>query len=138
MDLRLLYSNFAKDNKDLTLHTFPDGSAVFRDTDGQTYCTIRPYNHADPDLARDPFLSNRRFFDSGEIELYGTMVVAGPTTDIIYVLVPDHTTCTVDDIEPADLQHVIGIRLGSPENLGQTCPERIFICHCVRVLSVRR
>ena len=122
MDLGLLYSNFAMDNRDLTLLTSPDGSAVFQDTDGQTYCTIRPYNHADPDLARDPFSSNRRFFDSGEIELYGTMVVAGPTTDIIYVLVPDHTTCTADDIEPADLQHVIGIRLGSPENLGANLP----------------
>ena len=122
MDLGLLYSNFAMDNRDLTLLTSPDGSEVFQDTDGQTYCTIRPYNHADPDLARDPFSSNRRFFDSGEIELYGTMVVAGPTTDIIYVLVPDHTTCTADDIEPADLQHVIGIRLGSPENLGANLP----------------
>ena len=65
MDLGLLYSNFAMDNKDLTLHTSPDGSAVFRDTDGQTYCTIRPYNHADPDLARDPFSTNRRFFRLG-------------------------------------------------------------------------
>ena len=61
MDLGLLYSNFAMDSKDLTLHTSPDGSGVFRDTDGQTYCTIRPFNHADPDLARDPFSTNRRF-----------------------------------------------------------------------------
>ena len=122
MDLGLLYSNFVMDKKDLTLLSSPDGTAVFRDTDGQTYCTIRPYNHADPDLARDPFSSNRRFFPSGEIELYGTMVVAGPTTDIIYVLVPDHTTCTADDIEPADLQHVIGLRLGAPENLGANLP----------------
>ena len=92
MDLGLLYSNFTMDSKDLTLHTSPDGSGIFRDTDGQTYCTIRPFNHADPDLARDPFSTNRRLFDSGEIELFGTMVVAGPTTDVIYVLVPDHTT----------------------------------------------
>ena len=122
MDLGLLYSNLAMDSKDMTLHTSPDGSGVFRDTDGQTYCTIRPFNHADPDLARDPFSTNRRLFDSGEIELFGTMVVAGSTTDVIYVLVPDHTTCTADDIEPADLQHVIGIRLGSPENLGTNLP----------------
>ena len=122
MDLGLLYSNFTMDSKDLTLHTSPDGSGVFRDTDGQTYCTIRPFNHADPDLACDPFSTNRRLFDSGEIELFGTMVVAGPTTDVIYVLVPDHTTCTADDIEPADLQHVIGIHLGSPENLGADLP----------------
>ena len=131
MDLGLLYSNFVMDKKDLTLLSSPDGTAVFRDTDGQTYCTIRPYNHADPDLARDPFSSNRRFFPSGEIELYGTMVVAGPTTDIIYVLVPDHTTCTADDIEPADLQHVIGLRLGAPENLGANLPrEDLHLALC--------
>ena len=38
------------------------------------------------------------FFDSGGIDLFGSMVVAGPTTDIIYVLVPDSTTCTADEI----------------------------------------
>ena len=50
------------------------------------------------------------------------MVVAGPTTDVIYVLVPDKTTYTADEIAPADLQHVIGIRLGAPENLGSNLP----------------
>ena len=39
------------DDKDLTLHTTPDGSGVFRDIDGQTHCTIRPYNHVDLDMA---------------------------------------------------------------------------------------
>ena len=122
MDLGLLYSNFAMDDKYLTLHTTPDGSGVFRDIDGQTHCTIRPYNHGDPDMARDPLSTNRRLFDSGEIELFGSMVVAGPTTDVIYVLVPDNTTCSADEITPADLQHVIGIRLGAPENLGSNLP----------------
>ena len=50
------------------------------------------------------------------------MVVAGPTTDVIYVLVPDNTTCSADEIAPADLQHVIGIRLGPAENLGSNLP----------------
>ena len=94
MDLGLLYSNFAMDNKDLTLHTSPDGSGVFRDTDGQTYCTIRPFNHADPDLARDPFSTNRRFFDSGEIELFGTMVVAGTCKSLRYNQQPSVSTHT--------------------------------------------
>ena len=55
MDLGLLYSNFVMDNKDLTLHTTTDGLGVFRDADGQTHCTIRPYKDGDPDIARDPF-----------------------------------------------------------------------------------
>ena len=89
---------------------------------GKTHCTIRPYNHGDPDMARDPFSTNRRLFDSGGIELFGSMVVARPTTDVIYVLVPDNTTCSADEIAPADLQHVIGIRLGAPEKLGSNLP----------------
>ena len=122
MDLVLLYSNFVMDNKDLTLHTTGDGSRVFRDADGQTHCTIRSYRDGDPDIARDPLSTNRRLFDSGEIELFGSMVVAGPTTDVIYILVPDSTTCTADEICPADVQHVIGLRLGPAENLGSTLP----------------
>ena len=122
MDLGLLYSNFVMDNKDLTLHTTVDGSGVFRDADGQTHCTIRPYRDVDPDIARDPLSTNRRLFDSGEIELFGSMVVAGQTTDVIYILVPDSTTCTADEICPADVQHVIGLRLGPAENLGSTLP----------------
>ena len=50
------------------------------------------------------------------------MVVAGPTTDVIYILIPDNTTCTADEISPADVQHVIGLRLGPAENLGSTLP----------------
>ena len=122
MDLGLLYSNFVMDNKDLTLHTTVDGSGVFRDTDGQTHCTIRPYRDVDPDIARDPLSTNRRLFDSGEIELFGSMVVAGPMTDVIYVLIPDSTTWTADEICPADIQHVIGLRLGPAENLGSILP----------------
>ena len=123
MDLGLLYSDFVMDNRNLTLHTTADGSGVFRDTDGQTYCTIRPFRDTDPDIERDPLSTNRRLFDSGGIDLFGsTMVVAGPTTDIIYVLIPDSTTCTADEIFPADIQHVIGLRLGPAENLGSILP----------------
>ena len=55
--------------------------------------------------------------------MFGTMVVAGPTPDVIYVLIPDSTTSTVDDVSPADLQHVVGLSLGSAENLNSTLPQ---------------
>ena len=135
MELGLLYSNFVMDNKDMTLHTTVDGSGVFRDADGQMHCTIRPFRDVDPDIARDPLSTNRRLFDSGEIELFGSMVVAGPTTDVIYILVPDSTTCTVDDISPAYVQHVIGwdqLNIWAPP-----CPGRTFICLCVKIHSGR-
>ena len=101
MDLGLLYGNFVMDNKNLTLHTTADGSGVFRDTDAHTHCTIRPFKDADPDIERDPLSTNRRLFDSGGIDLFGSMVVAGPMTDIIYV---------------------IGLRFGPAENLGSILP----------------
>ena len=77
MDLGLLHSNFVIDNKDLTLHTTVDGSGVFRDTDGQTHCTIRPFRDVDPDIARDPLSTNRRLFDSGEIKLLDIRINSG-------------------------------------------------------------
>ena len=40
----------------------------------------------------------------------------------IYVLVPDSTTCTADEICPADIQHVISLRLGPADNLGSILP----------------
>ena len=59
MDLGLLYSNFVMDNKDLTLHTTVDGLGVFRDTDGQTHCTIRPYRDEQPgDLTYKTFFQH--------------------------------------------------------------------------------
>ena len=63
------------------------------------------------------------------------MVVAGPTPDVIYVLVPDSTTSTVDDISPADLQHVVGLSLGAAENLGSAPPqEELHLALCDRSL----
>ena len=55
--------------------------------------------------------------------MFGTMVVAGPTPDVIYVLIPDSTTSTADDVSPADLQHVVGLSLGSAENLNASVPQ---------------
>ena len=87
MDLGLLYSDFVMDNRELILHTAPGGSGVFRDDMGSTHCAITAFRNEDPDIERDPLSTNRRLFDSGGIELFGTMVVAGPTPDVIYVLV---------------------------------------------------
>ena len=105
------------DNRELTLHTTADGSGVFCDDAGLTHCTIRPFRDDDPDIERDPLSTNRRLFYSGGVKILGSMVVIGPTTDIIYMLVSDSTTCTADDICPTDLQHVIRLRLGPAENL---------------------
>ena len=119
MDLGLPYSDFVMDNRELVLHT---ASCIFRDDMGSTHCTITAFQNADPDIARDPLSTNRRLVDSEGPQLFGTMVVAGPTPDVIYVLIPDSTTCTADHMSPADLQHVVGLSLGPAENLRAALP----------------
>ena len=108
MDLGLLYGDFVMDNRELILHTAPGASSVFRDDMGATHCAITAFRNGDPDIERGPLSTNRRLFDSEGIKLFGTMVVAGLTPDVIYVLIRDSTTCTADDVSPSDLQHVVG------------------------------
>ena len=58
-------------------------------------------------------------------------MVAGPTLDVIYVLIPDSTTCTADDVSPADLQHLVGLSLGPAENLSAILPrEELHLALC--------
>ena len=135
MDLRLLHSNCVMDNRELVFHTSPDATNTFQDDRGFTHCAITSFQNGDPDIARDPLSTNRRLADSPGLQMFGTMVVAGPTPDVIYVLIPDSTTSTADDISPADLQHVVGLSLGSAENLGSTLPqEELHLALCDRSL----
>ena len=87
MDLGLLYGNFVMDDQEFILHSTPDGPSVFRDDRGVTHCAITSFQHVDLDIARDPLSINRRLFGSDGIEIFGTMVVAGPSQEVIYVLV---------------------------------------------------
>ena len=114
MDLGLLNGNFAMDDREFILHSTPDGPSVFRDDKGVTHCTITSFQHADPDIERDPLSINRRLFGSDGIELFGTQ-------EVIYVLVPDSTTRTADVISPSDLQHVLGLRLGAGREPKRLC-----------------
>ena len=126
MDLWLLYGDFVMDNRALILHTAPCASSIFRDDMGATHCAITAFRNRDPDIARDPLSTNRRLDDSE-----GTMVVAGPTPDVIYLLIPDSTTCTADDISSADLQHVLGLSLGPAENLSAILPhDKLHLAMC--------
>ena len=67
--------------------------------------------------------------------MFGTMIVAGPTPDQIYVLIPDSVGPTVDADSPANLQHVVGLSLGSAENLSSTLPpEGLHLALCDKSL----
>ena len=123
MDPRLLYSNFIMDNRELMFHTTPDVTHIFQDDRGFTYCAITSFQNGDPDISRNPLSTNRHLTDSHEFQMFGTMVVAGPTPDEIYILIPDSVSSTVDSVSLADLQHVVGLSLGSAENLSSTLPQ---------------
>ena len=72
---------------------------------------------------------------SADLEMFGTMIVVGPTPDQGFVLIPDSTTPTVDADSPADLQHVVGLSLGSAENLSSTLPpEGLHLALCDKSL----
>ena len=62
----------------------------------------------DPAIARDPLSTNRRLPDTADLELFGTMIVAGPTPDQIFVLIPD-SVGPAGDATSADIQHVVGL-----------------------------
>ena len=124
MDLRLLYGDFVMDNRELMFQSTPDATHTFLDDRGSTYCAIPAFQSEDPDIARDPLSTNRHLTDSMELEMFGTLIVAGPMPDVIYVLIPDLIVGpTVDGESPADLQHVVGLSLGPAENLSAALPQ---------------
>ena len=68
----------------------PGSVSSFHDDDGNMYCAVPAFRHSDADLARDPLSTNRRLVNTEDLELFGTMVVAGATPDHIKVLIPGH------------------------------------------------
>ena len=101
MDLRLLYSDFVMDNRGVVFHSTSDSEPSFHDDLDNTYCAVAAFQHADPDLARDPLSTNRRLHDTSR-----------PTTRV-------------------DLQHIVGLSLGSATNLSSTLPpEGLHLAFC--------
>ena len=143
MDQRLLYTDFLMDGEEVLLQPTTDVEPTFKDDRGYTYCTLAVFRSDDSDLALDPLSTNRRLQDMADFEMFGTMIVAGPTPEQIFVLIPDSVGPTVEAELPADLQHVVGLRLGSAENLSSTLPtEGLHLALCDKslrpTLSLRR
>ena len=122
MDPRLLYTNFLMDGEEVLLQPTTDTELTFKDDRGYTYCALTVFRSDDPDLARDPLSTNRRLHETADLEMFGTMIVAGPTLEQIFVLIPDSVGPTVDADSPADLQHVVGLSFGPAENHSSTLP----------------
>ena len=132
MDPRQLYTDFLMDGEEVLLQPMTDAEPTFKDDRGYTYCALAVFRSDDPDLARDPLSTNRRPQVTADLEMFGTMSVAGPMLEQIFVLIPD--SC-VDADSPADLQHVVGLSLGSAENLSSTLPtEGLHLALCDKSL----
>ena len=94
----------------MLFHSAPGYVSSFHDDEGNVYCAVPAFKHSDADLARDPLSTNRRLVNSDELELFGTMVVAGATSDHIKVLIPDtFSGPTLNASSPVVLQHVVGL-----------------------------
>ena len=123
MDLTSLYSDFVMDGREVLFHSAPGYISSFHDNDGNVYCAVPAFQHSDADLARDPLSTNRRLVDSDDLELFGTMVVAGATSDHIKVLIPDtFSGPTLNANSPVVLQHVVGLTLGTAVDLSSSLP----------------
>ena len=103
MDPRLLYTDFLMDNREVLLQSTTDAEPTFKDDRGYAHCAHSVFRSDDPDLARDPLFTNRRLHEMADLEMFGTMIVAGPMPDQIFVLIPDSVGHTVDADSPADI-----------------------------------
>ena len=121
MDLDLLYRDFFVNDRELLFHSVPGTVPSFHDEEGNMYCTVPVYQHLDPDLARD-LSTNHRLPGTADLAMFGTMVVAGSSTDHIKVLTSDTVGLIVDAESPVLLQHVVGLSLGPAVDLSSSLP----------------
>ena len=135
MDPGLLCTDFLMDGEEVLLRPTTDTELAFKDDRGCTCCALAVFRSDDPNLARDPLSTNRRLHETADLEMFVTMIVAGPTLEQIFVLIPDSVGPTVDADSPADLQHVVGLSLGPAENLSSTLPaEGLHLALCDKSL----
>ena len=83
MDLDLLYRDFFVSDRELLFHSVADTMPSFHDEEGNMYCAVPVFQHPDPDLARDPLSTNHWLPGTADLAKFGTMVVAGSSTDHI-------------------------------------------------------
>ena len=124
MDLRLLYSNFIMDNRELMFHTTPDATHIFQDDRGFTYCAITAFQTGDLDISRDPLSTNRRLTDSREFQMFGdhgggrsnTGRDIRPNSRLLSALLWTARLRRTSNMS-------FGLSLGSAENFSSTLPQ---------------
>ena len=122
MDLNLCYRSFVVDDRELIFHSVLGTVPSFHDEEGNLYCAAAAFQQPDADLARDPLSTNHRSTDTTQLAMCGTLIVASSTRDYIRVLIPDTVGTMVNVDSPLVLQHVVGLRLGTPVDLSSSLP----------------
>ena len=127
------YSDFVMDDREMLFHSIAGQVSSFHDDEGNVYCAVPVFGHPDADLARDPLSTNRRLVSAEELRVFGTMVVAGATSDHIKVLIPDtFSNPILDANSPVVLQHVVGLSLGTAVDLSSSIPADNLDCFLCR------
>ena len=122
MDLTNYYCDFVVDECEFAFHSVRGTVPSFLDEDGNLHCAVAAFQHPDTDLARDPLSTNHRSSEGSPLAMFGTLVVAGSSRDHIRVLIPDLVGAMVNADSPLGLQHVVGLRLGTPVDLSYSLP----------------
>ena len=82
---------------------------------------INAFNHDDVNVAFD-LLSNRRFPNSADLAVLGTLVFGGPTRDSIDVMIPDCLLPPVGGDVRVDLRHLVTLSLGPAMDMSDCVP----------------
>ena len=84
---------------------------------------INAFDHDDADVAFDLLSTNRRFPDTADLAVLGTLVFGGPTRDSIDVMIPD---CLLPPVGGRDvrvgLRHLVTLSLGPAVDMSDYVP----------------
>ena len=122
MDLTNYYRDFVVDDGEFSFHCVRGTVPSYLDEDGNLHCAVATFQRPDTDLAHDPLSTNHRFTADTPLAMFSSLIVAGSSRDHIKVLIPDTVSTMVNDDSPLGLQHVVGLQLGTPADLGSSLP----------------
>ena len=95
---------------------------AFAESTGDPNVALSPIGHSDREFGVDPLSTNRRFLGHPDFPVLGTIVLAGPTSDTIHVMIQDCLIPPVGTDVHIDLRHVVTLQLGPATAIGDDFP----------------
>ena len=84
---------------------------------------LSPFGHSDRDFAFDPLSTNCRLPDHVDLPVLAMVVFAGPTPDMIHVMVPDCLFPPIGSEVKIDLRHFLTLKLGPATDITEDSPQ---------------